>query len=179
VERHRRRVRQASRLRPLEPHALDDRLPPVTDEILLKGQGAVLDRVHLGRQQVVGDRQQPVPHPQGLRQPGCDGGQRHAARQPVRTQHVRRHVAIAQAKPGVFPITAQHVQHAPRLALQAPSRRRVGDACQRVHDRVEVRGNVKPVQLEIIGHVTDHGELIGCEDFGQAVDQLGPAHPAD
>ena len=64
------------------------------------------------------------------------------------------------------------------VAGDAPAGGRVGDPGQGVEDRVEVRADPQPVEIEVVGGVDDDGQVAGRQRRLQPLGQLGAADAA-
>ena len=111
------------------------------------------------RSSVAGRRRTPTPRPSG--ELLGHRGERLAFLQQSRAQHVEARVLVAEREPGLSPRLLGHRHRLIRVAAHAPSALLVEEAGQRVHDRVEVRGDVQIPHLQVVADVPDRGHVLG------------------
>ena len=92
---------------------------------------------------------------------GGDRAQGGALRQPLGAVAVGGQVPVAEVEPGDPAEPLERLHDAPGLAGQAPPGLGVDGVGQRVDHRVEVRGDVQPVEHGVVAGVDDGGDPAG------------------
>ena len=80
--------------------------------------------------------------------------------QALRAEEVGREVLVAEPEPGGDVVARERVERGEGLAFEAPALRGVRRAGERVGDRVEVGGDVQPVELVVVAGVDDRDDLV-------------------
>ncbi|MCH8926776.1 MAG: hydantoinase/oxoprolinase family protein [Proteobacteria bacterium] len=119
-----------------------------------------------------GHRQQLQLQAEGRGDLARDLGERCALTQASTALDVCGQVLVAQVEPRVGSISLETLDRRERVSGEAPAGLLVGEARQRVHDRIEVRRDVKSVELLVVARVDDHRQLVGGEDFGKPQREL-------
>ncbi len=148
---------------------LGDRVGVVAmDEILLEFEPAVGGQ-QLGPDWCVSHRQQTRPEPERCGKVRRHLGQALSLAQPGRAPEVEPQVAIAELEPGGCPEPREHRGARPGLIRDPPACLLVGEAGERVQQRVQVGRDGQPVELQVIARVPDDGEVQACGPGGDAV----------
>ena len=142
---------------------------PAAHEPLLEVELAVRG-LDLRPQPVVGRREEPDADSEALGELLRHRGERLAFLQHSRAQHVQARVLVAEREPGLSPRLLGHRHRLVRVAAHAPPALLVEEAGQRVHDRVEVRGDVQIPHLQVVADVPDRGHVLGPGSEGERVD---------
>ena len=172
LEHSRRRPR---RLLPLEAHGVD--LVPVAarDEPLLERERPGR-RLEPRPQPVVGRRQQPRRDAERRRQPSGHRGERLARAQRLRAHEMEPEIAVAEREPVLAAERADRLERVPGLAAPPPAALLVGEAGERVEDRVEIRRDVEAEHLDVVADVADHARRSRAGDVDDAADEARAAH---
>ena len=99
-----------------------------------------------------------------------DRGERLALPEQQRAQPVQSGVLVAEREPRRPPGLLGNGHGPIRVAANAPAALLVEEAGKRVHDRVEVRGDVKTPHLEVVADVADRRHVLGAGRAGERMD---------
>ena len=144
---------------PAEPDLVDVRRLVLVDEVLLELEPAVVGP-DLGADRVVAHRQERRRGAQAVAQGQGDVGRAHPGPQSVGPPQVRREVAVAEPEPRVLAVSAASASMTvPGLVAQTPAAVLVVEAGQRVGDRVVVRPDGEPGDLEVVAGVDHDGQV--------------------
>ena len=135
-------------------------------------------RVQPRPEPVVGRRQQPRLDADGDRQPSGHGGERLSRPQRLSPHEMEPQVAVAEREPVLAAERAGRLECAPGLVAAAPAAPLVGDARERVEDRVEVGRDVQAEHLDVVADVADHARRGGSCDVDDAADEARAADAA-
>ena len=131
-----------------------------------------------GTQWIVGDGKQPDPHSEAVGQLGGDAPEGGALGEALGPIEVGGQVLVAEVEPGDAPEPAQGLHHPPGLTRQAPPRLRIDGVGERVHDGVQVGGDVEPMEIGVVPDVDDGRDLARRHHLDQPPEQPGRAHPS-
>ena len=95
------------------------------------------------------------------------------ARRRCGAEEVGREVLVAEPEPRGDVVAVERVERGERLALEAPALRGVRRAGERVGDRVEVGGDVQPVELVVVGGVHDRDDVARRDDADEPGEEPG------
>ena len=129
-------------------------------------------------QPVVGGRQQGQPEPDGAGDPGGHRRQRLAATERLRPDEMEPEVAVAELEPRLATEAFDRVASVPGFARAAPAALLVPEAGECVEQRVEVRGDVETVDLEVVADVCDHRHVARVHNLDQRLHEARAAHAA-
>ena len=110
----------------------------------------------------------------------CRGhlGQRLAAGQRARANQVGDQVAIAELKPVLEPAALRLVECAEGVSLDPPTAVLGCEPCERVHDGIEVGGDVEAPVREVIARVDDDPKSARRKRAVETIDEARTAHAA-
>src|SRR6188472_2913618 len=87
-------------------------------------------------------------------------------------------IAVAEREPVLSAQPADRLESAPGLVAPSPAAALVGNAGERVEDRVEVRRDVQAEHLDVVADVPDHGRPRRARDLDDAADEARAADSA-
>ena len=176
--------RGPGRLRAVEANRDDRRLGPLADEPLLhrellgvRRRRGDRDAGARPRSSVIGsEREVEAPRRGDL---GRHLGERRARAQPLGAEEVGREVLVAEPEPGRHVVAVERVERRERLAFEAPALLGVRRAGERVGDRVEIGGDVQPVELVVVAGVDDGDDIVRRHDAHESGEETAaPTPPA-
>src|SRR5882762_5748424 len=85
-------------------------------------------------------------------------------------------ITVAEIEPTLAVEPAECVEGVEGLAFEAPSVLAIDHAGERVDHRVNVRRNVKPVEMLIVAGVDDDGHLARIDAPDQPAEELSRTH---
>jgi hypothetical protein len=136
------------------------------------------DGVYEGAYRVIAHRCDAVADAQACAQRPGDGGEALPGAQPPRALHMGGEVAVTDAEPGLSAQCLQALHEIPGFCCDTPAPRRIADARQRVHHRVQIRGNIHPQMLEVVPCVDDNRQFLGSEHIREALGELRSSNAA-
>jgi hypothetical protein len=137
-----------------------DFVPVATrDEPLLERErtGGSLEE---GAHRIVGCGQKVAPQACQLGQPRRDRREGSAAAQQLGANEMKPEIAVPELEPGVATEFRCRAERVPRLTGATPAALLVGEAGERVEDRVEVRRHMQSEHLDVVRHVAYYGKVV-------------------
>ena len=127
---------------------------------------------------VVGGRQELRLDAEGTRKSRGHARERLALSKQLRADEMDAEVEVAEGEPRLPAERRDAPEHAPRLSRASPAALVVVDACERVHDRVEVGRDVQAEDLDVVADVADDGDVVRRCDVHDSADEACAADAA-
>ena len=87
-------------------------------------------------------------------------------------------IAVAEPEPGLAAEGTERIHERPCFAGDAPAGLRIGDARERVNDRVDVWTDMQTEMFEIVADIDDDSQILGRQDTGKSLRELRAADAA-
>ena len=87
-------------------------------------------------------------------------------------------IEVTEREPVLATERADGLERVPGLAAPAPATLLVGEARERVEDRVEIRRDVEPEHLDVVTDVANHARHGSVRDVDDAADEARATDPS-
>src|SRR4029077_14735174 len=105
-------------------------------------------------------------------------GQLETCAQQVRPRDVCSDILVAELEPHLSTEPFQLLQNRECVLLDSPTLHGITQTRERIHDRIEVGGDIKAMEHDIVGGVAHDGQLGGIDFVAKAFNQLSTARSA-